>query len=255
VSDGFSAPFRVRFDDAGPDGRVRTSALLRYAQDLAWQHSDALGFDRAWYAGRDMTWVVRAAELVVLGSMPSGTTLTGTTRVVGWRRVWSRRRTEFTDPAEGTTLAWVHIDWVLIDGRGVPLRIPQEFQTVFDLAGDAMDGRIELSRVELAEPSPDASAASFAVRPQELDPLDHVNNAVYADWLEEQVLSVGADAGRLAVRRLPRRVRLEYARAAEGGSTVVATTWLDPDGRGWSCRVDDPDGTALLRSRLEAVDP
>ena len=118
-----------------------------------------------------------------------------------------------------------------------------------------MDGRIELSRVELVEPTPDANAATFAVRPQELDPLDHVNNAVYADWLEEQVLSVGGDAGRMAVRRLPRRVRLEYARAAEGGSTVVATTWLDPDGRGWSCRVDEPDGTALLRSRLEALDP
>ena len=27
--------FRVRFDEAGPDGLVRTSTLLRYAQDLA----------------------------------------------------------------------------------------------------------------------------------------------------------------------------------------------------------------------------
>ena len=31
--------FRVRFDDAGPDGEIRTSALLRYAADLAWFHS------------------------------------------------------------------------------------------------------------------------------------------------------------------------------------------------------------------------
>ena len=31
--------------------------------------------------------------------------------------------------------------------------------------------------------------ATFTVRPQELDPMDHVNNAVYADWLDEQVIA------------------------------------------------------------------
>ena len=87
MSAAYPAPFRVRFDEAGPDGLVRTSSLLRYAQDLAWQHSDAMGFDRAWYAGRDVTWLVRAAAVEVAGPMPSGTTLTGTTQVVAFRRV------------------------------------------------------------------------------------------------------------------------------------------------------------------------
>ena len=35
-------PFRVRFDEAGPDGLLRTSSLLRYAQDLASHHSDSM---------------------------------------------------------------------------------------------------------------------------------------------------------------------------------------------------------------------
>jgi acyl-CoA thioesterase FadM len=245
VSGGFWAPFRVRFDEAGPDGRVRSSALLRYAQDLAWQHSDALGFDRAWYAGRAMTWLVRAAELAVLTPMTSGDTVIGTTEVVGWRRVWSRRRTEFRD-ADGAMTAWVHIDWVLIDGRGAPLRIPADFQDAFGVP----DATFPLARVALPDAPDDVAAVQVAVRPQELDPLDHVNNAVYADWLEEQVLGVGGAAGESAVRRLPRVVRLEYARAAEAGSTVLARTW--PDGEaGWSCRVDGQDGSVLLRSRLE----
>jgi acyl-CoA thioesterase FadM len=250
VSGGFSAPFRVRFDEAGPDGRVRTSSLLRYAQDLAWQHSDALGFDRAWYAGRQMTWLVRAAELAVLAPMLSGDTVTGTTEVVGWRRVWSRRRTEFRDAA-GLLTAWVHIDWVLIDGRGAPLRIPADFQAAFGVP----DATFPLARVALAAPPDTVAAARVPVRPQELDPLDHVNNAVYADWLEEQLLAVAGDTGRAAIRRLPRLVRLEYARAAEAGSTVMARTWPDADDHdgGWSCRVDDADGAVLLRARLEAL--
>jgi acyl-ACP thioesterase len=246
VTARFPAPFRVRFDEAAPDGRVRTSALLRYAQDLAWQHSDAMGFDRTWYAGRDVTWLVRAAELRVLGSMPSGTTITGTTEVVGFRRVWSRRRTTFTD-GDGRETAWVHIDWVLVDGRGVPQRIPSDIQTAFQ----SPSASVTLSRVDLDPPPSDAAVRRVTVRPQELDPLDHVNNAVYADWLDEQVVASGLDEGVAATRAIPRRIRLEYARAAERGATVVATTWRDPAAAGWSCRVDGEDGTALLRARLE----
>ena len=36
---------------------------MRYAQDLAWQHSTDLGFGREWYAEHGLTWLVRAAEL------------------------------------------------------------------------------------------------------------------------------------------------------------------------------------------------
>jgi acyl-CoA thioesterase FadM len=250
VTEGYTAPFRVRFDEAGPDGRVRTSSLLRYAQDLAWQHSDALGLDRAWYRGRGVTWLVRAAELTVLGEMASGTTIAGTTTITGFRRVWSRRHTEFHDEA-GTLAAWVNIDWVLIDERGSPQRIPPEIQGAFPVVGSV----VSLARVDLAEPPADVPSVAVAVRPQELDPLDHVNNAVYADWLDEQVLRADPEAGVRSVRRLPRLVRLEYARAAEAGTTVTARTWLDDGdgaaGAGWSCRIDAAEGTPLLRARLE----
>lgn len=81
--------------------------------------------------------------------------------------------------------------------------------------------------------------------------MDHANNAVYADWLEERVIAAGGDAGVAATRALPRLARLEYARSAERAATVQATTWPDSDGAGWSCRVDAADGSALLRARLE----
>ena len=80
--------------------------------------------------------------------------------------------------------------------------------------------------------------------------MDHVNNAVYADWLDEQVMAAGGVAD---VRAIPRLARLEYARAAEAGSTVDAVTWRDEDD-GWSCRITDAAGTDLLRARLESID-
>ena len=238
--DAFSAPYRVRFDEAGPDGRLRTSVLLRYAQDLAWHHSAARGFGRPWYAERALTWLVRAAEIEVLRPITVGAELTATTRVVGWRRVWARRRTDVHDP-DGELAARVAIDWVLLDGRGAPTRIPAEFEPMFGGA----PARIELARVDLTAPV-DAIRSSAAVRPQELDPMDHVNNAVYADWLEERVIAAGGEAD---VGSIARVMRLEYARAAEAGSTVSSATWREPDGS-WACRIGDEADADLLRARL-----
>ncbi len=86
----------------------------------------------------------------------------------------------------------------------------------------------------------------FTVRPQELDPLDHANNAVYADWLEEAVIAAGA---RAATRAIPRVARLEYALPAEADATVDALVWPADDG--WSYLLLGADGSDLLRARLE----
>ena len=241
--DAWSAPYRVRFDEAGPDGLLRTSVLLRYAQDVAWHHSTVRGYDRAWYAERGLAWLVRTAEVTVAAVIPVGTELVGTTRVVGWRRVWARRNTTFVD-ASGSTVATVQIDWVLLDARGAPTRIPAEFEPVFGAASST----VGLARVVLGDPPATARQSTITVRPQELDPMAHVNNAVYADWLEEAVIAAGAVE---ATRALPRLVRLEYAAPADLGARLTAETWEAGDG--WSARVCDAGGQELLRARIEVA--
>ena len=240
--DRCSAPYRVRFDECRPDGLIRTSVLLRYTQDLAAYHSAIRGFGRDWYAERGLNWLVRAAEVEVLEPIGIAAELVGTTQVAGWRRVWARRRTEFRDDA-GTLVALVRIDWVLLDARGVPTRIPAEFEPSFGTAPST----VGLARVDLGEVPAAAVRSTRTVRPQELDPMDHVNNAVYADWLDEAVL---AEGGGTAVGAVPRLARLEYARAAAPGASVDVEVWSD--GEAWSCRLGDADGD-LLRARLEPL--
>jgi acyl-CoA thioesterase FadM len=243
--DPWSAPYRVRFDEAGPDGCVRTSVLLRYAQDVAWHHSTVRGYDRAWYAARGLAWLVRTAQVAVLAPIAVGAELVATTRVVGWRRVWARRGTEFR-AATGALVATAQIDWVLLDARGAPTRIPAEFEPVFG----ASAGGLALARVELAAAPHDAPERQFFVRPQELDPMGHVNNAVYADWLEEAIAEAGSDAD---TRATPRLARLEYAAPADRGGRLSAQCW--PADAGWSYRLRDAAGVELLRARLDSIQP
>jgi acyl-ACP thioesterase len=234
--------YRVRFDEAGPDAVLRTSGLMRFAQDLAWLHSTALGFGREWYAERGLTWLVRAAELTVHAAVPMGRDVQAGTEVVGMRRAFARRRGTFR-LEDRTPAATVDTDWVLIDDRGSLTRIPAVFGEMFT----AGDQTIAIGRLPLPPTPTEASRRRFAVRPQELDPLAHANNAVYLDWLEESLRDAGA-ADAIAV--LPRRYRLEYALAAEAGAPLEAAVW--PADGGWSFRVTHAtSGADLFRARLE----
>jgi acyl-ACP thioesterase len=241
LDDGRSAwqtSYRVRFDEAGPDGRLRTSGFMRYAQDLAWQHSADLGFGRAWYAERGLTWLVRAAELVIHEAPEMGSTLTARTAIVGIRRVFARRRGEFL-LADGTPAGWVHTDWVLIDARGALTRIPSIFPETF--GGAELMGSV--GRIPLPPTPPHAVHRRFAVRPHEIDPMDHANNAVYLDWLEDSIhAAADAAAARAATTDLPRRYRMEFVLAAEAGTELEGAAWRDGDG--WSYRLTGAEGGA-----------
>ncbi|HEY3164119.1 MAG TPA: acyl-ACP thioesterase domain-containing protein [Candidatus Limnocylindrales bacterium] len=228
--------YRIRFDEAGPDGLLRTSGFMRYAQDLAWQHSTGLGFGRAWYAERGLTWLVRAARLVVLHAPEMGTDVSARTEIAGIRRVFARRHGEFR-LADGRLAGWVDTDWVLIDARGAPTRIPPIFAESFG-EGRSLDG---IRRTPLPDTPPDAVHRPIVVRPHELDPMAHANNAVYLDWLEEALLAAGPTAAE-AVAATPRAYRMEYVLAAEGGDALDAAAW--PTAEGWAVRVTGAGGGA-----------
>ena len=83
----------VRFDECSRAGTMRAAAVLRHAQDLAWQHSETLEYGRAWYESRGVGWVVRSIDLLIDEPPRSNEAMTGTTALVGFRHVMARRRT------------------------------------------------------------------------------------------------------------------------------------------------------------------
>jgi len=237
VDNGYVAGYRVRFDEAGPDGLLRTSGLLRYAQDVAWRHSEDLGFDRHWYVERGRWWVVRAVDLEVLAAIPMGRTLRTATAVIGHRRIWARRLGE-SRFADGALVATVRTDWVLLDERGRVVRIPADFGLSFS-APETSD---DILRVRLP-PEPAGSArVELTVRPRDLDPMGHVNNAVYLDWIEGALVAAGLGS---AVTAIPRRARLEYIASAPPEAPVAITAWGGADR--WWARVER-EGADLVRA-------
>lgn len=230
---------RVRFDECGADGSIRSGGYLRLMQDVAWRHSELLGFDRDWYRDRRVGWLVRYADLRITGEARSGDTLVVTTRVTGWRRVWARR--ESTASVGGEAVARATIDWVLVDHAGRPARIPDGIAELFT------DGAptFQPGRVTLPEAPPAATTHAWRVSIRDLDPMAHVNNATYLDVLDE---ALAADTGALTGPRPPVRYQVEYLRPALPGRVVSVVPWASEAGT--LARFRDGDGQDLVRARV-----
>lgn len=238
-------PYRVRFDEAGPDGHLRSSGYLRFAQDLAWIHSESHGFGREWYGDRGLTWLIRAVELEILDEVAYGSDLIVSTEVVGFRRVWARRRSQFHAAGSERPTAVAITDWVLLNARGAPTRVPAEIVEAFIEAGT----NFTPMRVELPPTPAAAHAFPLAIRRSELDPMAHVNNAAYLDYLDEHFLAGSAPPPTLDV---PRRYRAEFMASAGAGAELVGRGWQGE--AAWFYRLDDGGAREMLRARLE-TDP
>lgn len=226
--------YRVRFDEAGPDGMLRSSGYLCYAQDLAWQHSEAAGLDRAWYATRGLQWLVRAVRLEIASGVGYGETLRVSTEVIGWRRMWARRRSTFHTAAGLVAVALT--DWVLLNAAGRPVRVPE------GVAGRFADVRsFEAARVSLRKVGEPSLRVGFTVRARDLDPLGHVNNAAYLDYVEEALATAGG------LPSLPRSYVVEYLRGATLGEHLEATLWQDETG--WAVRLTGHTEDEVMRAR------
>jgi acyl-ACP thioesterase len=220
----------VRLGDCSPGGRMRLDAVARYLQDVSDDDTRDAGLAQ-------MTWVVRRTVIDVdefptyLSPVRFSTWCSG----IGSR--WAERRVDVTSGDGGVVRSatlWVHLD----AETQRPLAPPLEFAAVFD---EAAAGRSVSSRLALGGPPTDINFAPWPLRVADFDVMNHVNNAVAFELVEE-VLSVRRDL------RAPLRVEVEYRLPIERGA-VISYGGSDAAGghEGW---IVDADGRCLVAVRI-----
>ena len=191
----------VRLGEADPGGRLRLDAIARYLQDVATDDSaDARDRDtEAWVVRRTMVEQRRALRLddeVELATFCSG---------IGSR--WAERSTalESANGSISTATVWVHLD----DSTGRPKALPASFLDVYGVAAGREIAARQLHE-SLALDDDDVQSAPWWPRVTDLDVLDHVNNAV-AGEVVEQVLARSAARGLASIDPAgPLRVEVEF---------------------------------------------
>jgi acyl-CoA thioester hydrolase len=122
--------YRYRFtipdDSIDANGHVNNVAYVKWMQDAAVQHFEALG-GAAYMQQLGATWVVRSHRIEYLAPAFAGEEIEVRTWVASIRRVRSVRRYEFARPADERLLVRGETEWVFVaaqDGR--PLTIPEQ---------------------------------------------------------------------------------------------------------------------------------
>ena len=184
--------FRVRHYECDVHGQVNNANYLRYMQEAAFDASAAAGYDMARYEALGCHWLVRETEVQYLHPLQYGDSVDVKTWVTDFRRVRSRRAYELRNSHSGELVAQGMTDWVYLDSEKLrPVPIPGEMKAAFFPDGPPA---IVPPRSRFPCPAPVSQKVYYQRRRVEwrdLDPAQHVNNAVYLAYIEDCTVQVG----------------------------------------------------------------
>jgi acyl-ACP thioesterase len=189
---------RVGFFELNTDLTLRTKFLLNYFQEAATVHSDRAGYGFKKLMAQGKAWTLYRIGINIHRPPALGDDLQVHTWSWGMGGIRAYRDFEIWSADE--KLVSATSVWVLIDlNRKKILRIPsdaRECYTVEDIR--ALDMDIDTWKPNMKF-DPDR-VKSISTRPSDYDPLGHVNNALYFDFLE--IITAHAFADNRKIQRI-----------------------------------------------------
>ncbi len=137
VEEGPAYTHIVVVSDAEIDdlGHANNVAYVRWVQDAAVAHSEAVGLGYAGYVALGGVFVIRRHEIDYLRSALRGDRLEVRTQISSIQAVQCQRRTTITRSGDGVEVARAVTTWVYVDGKsGKPVRIHDDVYRAFGFA-------------------------------------------------------------------------------------------------------------------------
>ncbi len=225
----FTRPFRVRFSELDANGQVSPASYLRYLVETAYDWGDALGLGAQNDRVLGLFWLIRETELHILRPLRHNQTILFTIWMVSWQRVRGTRCFEITCQETGEIVAHGSQHIVAMDVKtGRPTSPPEDIIDNFRLEAPRIFPFERFPKIETPEKT---LIRQRQVEWGDLDPLEHVNNAMYVTYAEEiaaqERTSRGWSPAKLAesgLAVLTRRVHIQYLSPAVWGETLNIAT-------------------------------
>ena len=136
----FRLPFVASADDVDALGHISNIAYVRWVQNVAGTHSEAVGYDLAAYRQVGSVFVVRRHEITYLQPALAGDAIELVTWIESWRGASSPRKTQIIRQRDGAELARCVTLWALVNEQtGRPTRTPAAMREAFAKEPRALD--------------------------------------------------------------------------------------------------------------------
>jgi YbgC/YbaW family acyl-CoA thioester hydrolase len=215
---------RVRSYELRNDGSVRHAVFLQWFQETAFEASASRGFGMKKYDEMGAAWVMRGIDVEFLEPARYLEEIEVSTWVSDFQRVRSHREYEARRVSDRALLAHARVDWVFLDATTLALRrLPAEMSALFEL-----NERHALEPIVWPDLATGEALGHFEttrrVQQHELDQMQHVNNAMYVNWIEQQAHDAWRAWGKdPAVLNLVRH-HIEYRQAAIGDDSLLVVS-------------------------------
>lgn len=173
---------KITVPDSATDcfGRLKTSSLLAYVQDIASMHCIQLGFGKPVVNGRQLAWIVSRHRVQVTRLPKARDTITLETWPCPATRVAYPRSVVAYD-ADGQELFRAMTMWVLVDAENRAMVVPGK--SGVDIGG-LLTGT-ELATPGSLMPADMSQTVSRTVNFTDLDINGHMNNCQYLNWVAD----------------------------------------------------------------------
>jgi acyl-CoA thioesterase FadM len=167
--------------ETGPDGSLHHANVVRIALQAGYLVTDALGMTTEFFTANGTTIILRGVHVEFESLTRDNETLTLTTWLTNARRFRGFRQLRMTGD-DGRSVANVRLDWVYLNlTTQAPARFPPEMLTRI---GDEVESACKHEWV-VGELLGERHVASRVAEHHEIDINNHVNTAVYVEWLEQ----------------------------------------------------------------------
>jgi acyl-CoA thioester hydrolase len=228
----YTVRFPVRHYECDAYGHVNHANYLRYMQEAAFGASAVVGFTPQRYAELGIGWLAYETDIEYIQPLVYGDTATVRTWVQDFRRVRSLRHYEIYNDEMLCARSWT--DWVLIDNTtGRPISIPADVVAAYsDGETPIMEERTKPLPV-LPPPKTGIFTLQRRVEWRDMDPVGHVNNAIYLHYAADCGMQVARHYGwsldrlrEMNYGNVARRHFIEYKSPALLDDTLTIRTWL-----------------------------
>lgn len=254
--------FEIRNYECDHYGRMHLPVMLNYLQEAAFGASAAVGYSAHRYAELGLSWFAYETDIEFMRPLRFSDEIEIKTWVSDFRRVRSLRQYEVYHG--GQMVARASTDWVLIDTvKQAPTAISPEIVAAYAAGDEVPPAAPRTAFRRFPKTAPDvAHTLTRRVEIRDIDPAQHVNNAVYLHWLadaERQALSAcgwGTHQLREANIALHAyRYQIAYKNAALLDDHIVINTWstdVDTDGgERWSILSREGDDALIAQVHSE----
>ncbi len=225
--------FHIRYYECDAYGHLNNANYLRYMQETAFEAAAAVGYDLDRHQKMHRFWLIRETEIDYLQPLHYADLVKVKTWIDQFGQVTCRRMYEFYKGEREDLAARAETTWILLDSdTNKPATIPEEMHSAFQPAQSFATKTAHPS----FPPAPPPPAGIFSMQRKviwhDLDMVQHVNNAVYLEYVEEcgmQVLAAHRWPVRLMTEKgfgiVIRRYQIQYKQPALLDDELEIATW------------------------------